>query len=115
MHSILMKDKYQELLNEGSEGYIVNHSTTPSRWSGWFKNQILEPLGIYEHKSTSLHSIRNTSIDVWREAGVSAEFRRAFVVHSAKDVQDKKYGAGLKMMPDVLENELAKVDLSFLS
>lgn len=115
MHSILIKDKYQELLNEGSEGYIVNHSTTPSSWSGWFKNQILEPLGIYEHKSTSLHSIRNTSIDLWREAAMSAEFRRAFVAHAAKDVQDKKYGAGLKMMPDVLANELAKVDLGFLS
>ena len=114
MHSILLKDVYHDLLNEGSEGYIINHSTTPSSWSGWFKNQILEPLGIHEYKSTALHSIRNTSIDLWREAGVSAEFRRAYVAHAAKDVQDKNYGSGLKMMPDVLAKEMSKVDLSWL-
>ena len=61
-----------------------------------------------------MHSLRNTAIDLWREAGIDAEFSRAFVAHAAKDVQDRVYGSGLKNMPDILAKEINKLDLSWL-
>ena len=93
---------------------MIRYQRTRSSWSGWFKKQMIERLGTHEYRSQALHSLRNASIDLWREAGVAAEFRRAFVAHAAKDVQDKIYGSGLKMMPDVLAKEMNKVDLSWL-
>ena len=75
---------------------------------------MLEKVGAYEPRETGLHSLRNTAIDLWREAGIDHEFRRAFVAHASKDVQDKVYGEGLKNMPSVMAKELSKLDLSWL-
>ena len=115
MHPRLIKQGHYKQINQGQNGYLISEYTTgTSSWTTWFRDQILKPLEIYEQGLTGLHSLRNTAIDLWREAGVSAEFRRAFVAHAAKDVQDKNYGSGLKNMPEVLVKELNKVDLSWL-
>ena len=115
LHQRLIKQGHYKAINQGGDGYLMTAYTTgTSSWTGWFRDLILKPLGIYEQGTTGLHSLRNTAIDLWREAGVDAEFRRAFVAHSSKDVQDKIYGTGLKNMPDVLAKEMNKVDLSWL-
>ena len=93
---------------------MSKYTSGTSSWTGWFRDVVLKPLNIYEQGTTGLHSLRNTAIDIWREAGVDPEFRRAFVAHASKDVQDKIYGEGLKNMPDVLAKEMNKVDLSWL-
>lgn len=112
-HKLLIENRYLDYIREQSEGYIIRRSKANYTWTTWFKN-ILIKLGIYTKGETGLHSLRNSAIDMWREAGISAEFRRAFVAHASKDVQDKVYGKGLKRMPDVLAKELLKLDLSWL-
>ena len=81
-----------------------------SNWFGYF----LRDLGIYEKHSTCLHSFRGTAIDMWRRARIPEDVRRALTAHSSADIQEKSYGENLKMMPDVLYKEIAKVDLSWL-
>ena len=115
LHQRLISQGHYKAIKKGRDGYLMTAYTTgTSSWTGWFRDLILKPLGIYEKGTTGLHSLRNTAIDLWREAGVDAEFRRAFVAHASKDVQDKIYGEGLKNMPDVLAKEMNKVDLSWL-
>lgn len=115
LHPLLIQRGYLEYLQRKPEGYIVDLCLETSAWTGWFKREVLEKTGIYQRRKTGLHSLRNSAIDLWREAGLSAEVRRALVAHAARDVQDKVYGIGLKNMPDVLYQELMKVDLSWLS
>ena len=114
LHPLLIERGYLDYVQRKADGYIINLSTDTSAWSIWFKKYVLEPTDIYEENSTGLHSIRNSSIDIWRASGVSAEVRRALVAHAAQDVQDKIYGEGLQNMPEVLLKELKKVDLSWL-
>ncbi len=114
LHQRLIDRGFVKQLVNNSEGYITPYSTLTSGWTHWFSDQLLKPLGIYVKGETGLHSLRNTAIDLWREAGVDQEFRRAFVAHAAVDVQDKVYGQGLKNMPDVLNKEMKKVDLDWL-
>lgn len=115
LHPLLIERDYMDYLQRRSEGYVIGMSTDTSAWSIWFKDAVLRPLGIYERKRTGLHSIRNTSIDLWREAGLTGEVRKALVAHANTDVQDKVYGKGLQNMPDVLHKELAKVCLDWLT
>ena len=114
LHQRLVDRDYLKQILNGSDGYITTYTKLTSGWTGWFKEQLLQPLDIYEKGETGLHSLRNTAIDLWRECGVDQEFRRAFVAHAAQDVQDKIYGTGLKNMPDVMAKEMQKVDLSWL-
>jgi len=115
LHPRLIKQGHYKSIDRGGNGYLMTaYTTETSSWTSWFRDQILKPLEIYEQGTTGLHSLRNTAIDLWREAGIDAEFRRAFVAHASKDVQDKIYGSGLKNMPEVLVKELTKVDLSWL-
>ena len=58
-----------------------------------------------------VNSLRNTAIDLWREAGLSGEVLKALVAHANTDVHDRVYGEGLKNMPDVLYKEMSKVSL----
>ena len=114
LHQRLIDKDYLGQIHSNADGYITTYSKLTSGWTEWFREQLLKPLGIYTKGETGLHSLRNTAIDLWREAGVDQEFRRAFVAHAAVDVQDKVYGAGLKNMPDVLAKEMTKIDLSWL-
>ena len=113
-HPLLLQEKYQDYVQQKADGYIVRCSKDSSVWSVWFRDQILKRLGIYSKGDTGLHSLRNTAIDLWREAGIDQEHRRAFVAHASKDVQDKVYGEGLRNMADVMNKELLKLDLSWL-
>lgn len=115
LHPRLIKQGHFKAIKKKGSGYLMSEYTTgTSSWTGWYRDQVLKPLGIYEQGTTGLHSLRNTAIDLWREAGIDAEFRRAFVAHASKDVQDKIYGLGLKNMPDILSKEMEKLDLSWL-
>ena len=114
LHQRLIDKDYLGQIHSNADGYITTYSKLTSGWTEWFREQLLKPMGIYTKGETGLHSLRNTAIDLWREAGVDQEFRRSFVAHAAVDVQDKVYGAGLKNMPEVLAKEMAKVDLSWL-
>ncbi|QNI54927.1 phage integrase family protein [Synechococcus sp. BIOS-E4-1] len=114
LHTFLIQQGYLTYLKRKPEGYVIELSKDTTAWSKWFKERVLEKLGIWEKHITGLHSLRNTAIDMWREEGVSAEVRRALVAHAAKDVQDRVYGEGVKNMPDVLFEELKTVDLSWL-
>jgi len=58
--------------------------------------------------------LRGTAKDLQRESGISLDVRHALTGHSSRDVGESSYGKGLRMMPDVLAKELAKVDLSFI-
>ena len=111
LHAALLASGYEPYLQRRSKGYVIEMSTDTSAWSLWFKGAVLIPLGLYERKRTGLHSLRNTAIDLWREAGLSGEVRKALVAHANTDVQDRIYGEGLKNMPDVLYKELSKVNL----
>ena len=114
-HQRLNDRGYHKSISKDKDTYLMTKYTPKtSSWSAWFRDKILKQLDIYEHGSTGLHSLRNTAKDLWREAGIDAEFRRALVAHAAKDVQDRVYGSGLKNMPDVLAKEINKLDLNWL-
>ena len=74
----------------------------------------LKKLGIWEKKKTVLHSFRNTAKDLWRESGISQEFRSALTGHQSRDVGEASYGKGLQLMPDVMHKEITKLDLDWL-
>ena len=114
LHPLLIERGYLDYIKRNPEGYIIDRCLETSAWTNWFRKYVLVESGIYEQGKTGLHSLRNTAIDLWREAGISAEIRRALVAHAAQDVQDKVYGDGLKNMPNVLYQELQKADLSWL-
>ena len=115
LHQRLINKGYHNTISNGEDGYLMNAYTQgTSSWTSWFRDAILKPLSIYEPGTTGLHSLRNSAIDLWRESGIDAEFRRAFVAHASKDVQDKIYDQGLKNMPEVLAPEINKLDLSWL-
>ena len=111
LHPLLVTPLCRDYLQRKREGYVINMSTDTSSWTMWFRRSVLIPLGIYERKRTGLHSFRNTAIDLWREAGLRGEVRKALVAHANTDVHDRVYGEGLKNMPSVLYKELMKVDL----
>lgn len=113
LHPVVIQSGFLDLFKAGENGYIFAGSKDPSVWSEWFQ-KILKSEGIYEKKVTTTHSIRNTSIDAWRMAGITPEFRRAFTGHTSKDVQENTYGVGLKFMPDLLYKEIVKVDWSWI-
>ena len=87
-HKLLQQNNYRDYI-QGIEydGYIIQRSRIASMWTRWFKDDVLEKLGIYTKRVTALHSIRNTTIDLWREAGIDQEHRRAFLAHASKDIQ----------------------------
>ncbi len=113
LHPVVVESGFLELFKAGKAGYIFTGSKEPSPWSEWFQ-KILKREGIYEKKVTTTHSIRNTSIDAWRIAGITPEFRRAFTGHTSKDTQENTYGVGLKFMPDILYEQMVKVDWTFI-
>lgn len=113
LHPVVIQSGFLELFKPEEDGYIFKGSKEPSVWSEWFQ-KILKREGIYEKKVTTVHSIRNTSIDAWRMAGITPEFRRGFTGHTSKDTQENTYGVGLKFMPDLLHEQMVKVDWSWL-
>lgn len=82
LHPALLTTKFLEYLQQKNEGYVID-------------------------LSTDIGSLHNTAIDLWREAGLNGEVRKALVAHANTDVQDRVYGEGLKNMPDVLFKELS--------
>ena len=113
-HPLLLQQEYVEWIKQRGDGYLIDLRRTNSVWTTWFSNCVLTKVGAYEPRETGLHSLRNTAFDLRRECGIDLEFRRAFVAHASKDVQDRVYGEGLKNMPAVLAEELKKLDLSWL-
>ena len=81
--------------------------------SQWFK-LLLQKHHLWKPRTTGLHSLRGTWIDLMREARVDEDMRRACVGHSGGDSHDKNYGLNLRQSPELLFKEISKVDLSFL-
>lgn len=84
-----------------------------SAWSKKF-GQILKSTSVYEAGETAAHSLRNSFLDLAREAGIPFDIRHAATGHAEKTVQDKSYGVGLRKMPERLHEEMQKIDWSFL-
>ena len=112
LHPWLLEQGFLQMVDAEAEGYIFGDEDN-SKLSGWFK-RILIKLNIYEPRVTVLHSLRGTWIDLMREARLPQDVRRAITGHSSRDVQDRTYGAGLEQMPQVLYEEIEKIDLSWL-
>ena len=112
LHPLLIKRGVLQLVEADKQGYVFDNRNNESL-SAWFK-RLLQKTEIYEYRRTALHSLRSTAIDAWRAARLPEDVRRALTGHSSKDVQDRTYGDGLQMMPDILNTELSKVDWSWL-
>ena len=65
-------------------------------------------------KKTCLHSFRNNAKQMWREAGIPIDYRNAITGHQAIGAGEQHYGKLLNDMPDQLNEQLIKVDLSWL-
>ncbi|WP_136988058.1 tyrosine-type recombinase/integrase [Synechococcus sp. UW179B] len=76
--------------------------------------KILQALGIWEKKKTCLHSLRNNAKQMWREAEIPIDYRNALTGHQAIGAGEKHYGKLLNDMPEQLNSQLTKVDLSWL-
>ncbi len=103
----------KRLLDQVGTGRVWGELGTGSAWSVKFKN-VLRQLEIWEPRRTCVHSLRNSFIDLAREAGVPWDVRHAATGHAAKSQQDQSYGEGLKRMPERLNEELIKIDWSWL-
>ncbi len=112
IHPVILQ-KILNLNRSGEDRLFPNASQDTPAASQFFKTRLIR-LGIWKHRTTGFHSFRGTAKDLWRQAGISQEFRAAFTGHTSRDVGEARYGDGLKMMPDVLYKELIKLDLSWL-
>lgn len=112
LHPLLIERGFLKMIQPKRSGYVFSVRDN-DLISAWFQ-RILIRLGIYERRVTVLHSLRGTAIDAWRAARLPEDVRRALTAHSSRDVQDRVYGEGLQLMPDVLHKELSKVDWSWL-
>ena len=112
IHPVAIDRGFLEMVRSKKKGYVFQARRNDTL-SAWFK-RLLERIGIYEHRKTGLHSLRNNAIDAWREARIPQDIRHALTGHSSRSVQDKSYGEGLQQMPDVLYKELVKIDWSWL-
>lgn len=113
LHPWLIDKGFLDLVNGDTDGYIFPGEDN-TKLSSWFK-RLLMKLGFYEPRLTVLHSLRGTWIDLMREARLPQDVRRAVTGHSSRDVQDAVYGEGLQRIPEILFEEIKKVDLSWLS
>ena len=100
-------------LDRSYQGRLFPDMASQPAASTWFK-KLLKKAGFWEARKTVLHSLRGTAKDLWREASIPMEFRSAFTGHNSRDVGEASYGVGLKQMPEVMYEQLIKVDLSFL-
>ena len=112
IHPVAIDRGFLEMVRSNKKGYVFQARRNDTL-SAWFK-RLLERIGIYEHRKTGLHSLRNNAINAWREARIPQDIRHALTGHSSRSVQDKSYGEGLQQMPDVLHRELVKIDWSWL-
>jgi len=112
LHPWVIEQGFLDMVNTNEDGYLFGDEDN-SKLSGWFRRMLIK-LNIYEDRITVLHSLRGTWIDLMREARLPQDVRRAVTGHSSRDVQDAVYGEGLGKMPDVIFNEIKKVDLSWL-
>ena len=76
--------------------------------------QLLQAQGIWEKKKTCYHSFRNNAKEFWREAGIPIDYRNAFTGHQAIGAGEQHYGKLLNDMPDQMNEQLIKIDLSWL-
>ena len=100
-------------IDRSHEGRLFPDAASQVAFSVMFQDR-LKKLGIWEKKKTVLHSFRNTAKDLWRESGISQEFRSALTGHQSRDVGEASYGRGLQLMPDVMHKEITKLDLDWL-
>ena len=113
MHPRLIDTGILEL-DRGYQGRLfpnVSQHTAPH--SKHFQ-RLLQALGIWEKKKTCLHSFRNNAKQMWREAGIPIDYRNAITGHQAIGAGEQHYGKLLNDMPDQLNEQLIKVDLSWL-
>ncbi len=90
-------------------GPVLSKST----WTQWFK-RLLQAMEVYKLRKTGLHSLRGTAKDLWRASEISLGHRNALTGHRSRDKGESTYGVGLRMMPDVMDKEIVKVDLSLI-
>ena len=112
MHPLLMRIGLPNHQGE-TDTRVFPNAPASTAFSQWFKDKLIK-LGIYEKKKTVLHSIRGSARDLWREAGVPQDYRNAMTGHQSKEVGERHYGQGLAAMPDVVNKELIKVNLSWI-
>lgn len=112
MHPLLIKRKFLSIVEPHKQGYIFPGEKN-DLVSQWFK-LILQRHHLWKPRTTGLHSLRGTWIDLLREARVPEDIRRACVGHSGVGSHDQSYGLNLRQSPDLLYEEIAKVDLSWL-
>ena len=61
-----------------------------------------------------LHSLRGSTRDLQREAGVPQDYRNAITGQQSKEVGEAHYELGLASMPDKVFEQIKRVDLSWL-
>lgn len=112
LHPLLIEQKFLTVVDSNAEGYLFPGEKN-DLLSQWFRI-LLKRIDIYEARTTALHSLRGTWIDLMREARVDEDVRRAFVGHSSGTSHDRNYGFNLRQSPEILHKEMVKVNLDWL-
>ncbi len=84
-----------------------------SSWSRWF-GRLTDRIGIYEKRKYTFHSLRNTFKTMCREAGVPEDIRSAIQGHTPSSLGEKSYGKPLAQLPDVLYEQVIKLNFDFI-
>ena len=113
IHPRLIEEGFLDLPRTKAGLLLPGPVLAKSTWTKWFQ-KVLVSVDVYEMRKTGLHSLRGTAKDLWRASDISLDYRNALTGHSSRDVGESAYGLGLRMMPDVLANEMNKVDFSWL-
>lgn len=100
-------------LDRSDRARLFPDAPSQTAFSNYFKS-LLQDLKMWEPRKTVIHSLRGSAKDFQRDAGVRLEFRNAFTGHASGNTGESEYGIGLKAMPDVLAEEMNKVDYSWL-
>jgi len=88
-------------------GQIRNATVGPSA-SRWFRRQT-QSLGIWVERKKVFHSFRGTFKDNCRKARIDDEVHHAWTGHVPKNEGDKKYGIGLRKMPEITVKEMLRL------
>ncbi len=113
IHPALIKQGILDIDRSSRGRLFPEAKQTSSTWSQIFL-RVTQRAGIYEKRKYTFHSLRNNFKTMCREAGVPEDIRSAIQGHTPSSLGEKSYGKPLAQLPDVLYEQIIKLNFDFI-
>ncbi len=113
LHPALIKQGILDIDRSERGRLFPEANQRSSTWSQVFL-RVTQRAGIYEKRKYTFHSLRNTFKTMCREAGVPEDIRSAIQGHTPSSLGEKSYGKPLAQLPDVLYEQIIKLNFDFI-